>query len=145
MVPMAWFVLGVALICLEFLVPTFYLIWFGLGALVAAGSVAIVTNLPWIGQVMVWGVVTVVLVAIWQSRITRRSLPIVTSGSPKRDALTVVAISPIGLVRFSSPIYISKVWRVTSNTRLMRGDRVRLLGIENGKLKVEVEGSNPTG
>ena len=49
---------------------------------------------------MVWEVVTVVLVAIWQSRITRRSLPIVTSGSPKRDALTVVAISPIGLVRF---------------------------------------------
>lgn len=135
MVPLAWAVLGIGLIGLEFLVPTYRIIWLGFGALVVALEVGVLPGLPWIGQLIVWSVATVAFIAVWEGWFLHRPRT-EKGGEAGADLLTVAAVSPVGLVRFSDSVYVSKVWRVNSDVKLMRGDHVKLLGVEDGKLKV---------
>ena len=59
-----WIVLGIALVIAELAVPAFFVIWFGLGALLV-GLVLLVAPLGATAQIGLWIVASVAMVGLW--------------------------------------------------------------------------------
>ena len=59
-----WIVLGIALVNAELAVPAFFVIWFGLGALLV-GLVLLVAPLGATAQIGLWIVASVAMVGLW--------------------------------------------------------------------------------
>ena len=59
-----WLVLGMVLIGIEMLTPTFFLIWFGLGALLV-GAVVAMARLSFAVQVLGWAVASLLMTWVW--------------------------------------------------------------------------------
>lgn len=65
-----WLVLGVGLMLSELVVPAFFLIWFGLGALLVGVLLLVLPELALAVQLLVWSLASLVggisLVSLWQ-------------------------------------------------------------------------------
>jgi inner membrane protein len=59
-----WLVMGVLLIIGEIFIPSFTILWFGLGALVV-GTVALLVDMPFSIQVLLWTISSVVFTVLW--------------------------------------------------------------------------------
>lgn len=136
-----WVVLGFVLIGIELLVPSFYLIWFGLGALV----VGLLTALwPAIGgnvQIVVWTLASVVLMVLW----FRFWKPRTKSRAGSSDTqmvgevgLLTHAVEPFGRgeVRFQRPLAGSDLWPCFADEAIAAGERVRVVRAEGNLLRV---------
>src|SRR5690606_39634192 len=60
-----WAVGGILLILLELAIPAFFVIWFGLGALLVAGVMLVVGDASLTTQLALWGVASLAMVALW--------------------------------------------------------------------------------
>ncbi|MGB1808633.1 MAG: NfeD family protein, partial [Porticoccaceae bacterium] len=59
-----WLVLGLVLIVAEIFIPSFTILWFGLGALVV-GVAALLFEIPFSIQVLIWTVFSVLFTVLW--------------------------------------------------------------------------------
>ena len=60
-----WIVLGIALSVLEIFLPSFTILWFGLGALLVAVVMLLWPQLPLYAQLALWAVATVAMSVAW--------------------------------------------------------------------------------
>ena len=60
-----WLVLGMILIIAEIFVPSFTILWFGLGAIVVALILLVFPNMSLAWQLAVWAVSSSVLTFLW--------------------------------------------------------------------------------
>ena len=60
-----WLVLGLGLGLLELLVPSFFIIWFGLGALLVGLAMMVLPELSFTTQVALWTVASVAMTVLW--------------------------------------------------------------------------------
>ena len=60
-----WAVLGIGLIIAELAVPAFFIVWFGLGALLVSLIVLVAPSLGLTAQLLTWTVASVAMVVIW--------------------------------------------------------------------------------
>ena len=72
--PWNWFILAVALLILETVIPGVHFLWFGIAA-VAIGFLALVTGLTWQWQVLAFGLLSV-LTVFWVRRYARPDVTI---------------------------------------------------------------------
>ena len=135
-----WLVGGIILIVAELAIPTFYLIWFGLGGLLVGVSLALFDLSP-TAQILLWIVASLAFTFIWFRffRHDARTL----SGSADGEVvgeigLAVAAIAPFakGRVRFQRPVLGSEEWTCLADEAIAAGDRVRVVAIEGNYLKV---------
>lgn len=136
-----WAVGGLVLIVAELVVPSFVLIWFGLGALVVALAIAL-AGIGFTLQLGLWLIVSLVLVAVWfkvfkpgmhKTRIGMADANVIGEiGMLGRD----VAPFEKGEVRFQKPILGADVWECISDDTIRCGERVRVVAIEGSFLKV---------
>jgi membrane protein implicated in regulation of membrane protease activity len=136
-----WAVGGIVLIIAELVVPSFVLIWFGLGALVVALAVSL-TDISLTAQLVIWLLVSVVLVVGWfkvfkpnmhKTRIGMADAHVVGEvGMLVRD----VAPYEKGQVRFQKPILGADEWACIADEAIKSGERVRVLDVEGSFLKV---------
>ena len=59
-----WLVLGVVLIVAEIFIPSFTILWFGLGALVV-GVAALMVEMSLSLQVLLWSIFSVLFTVLW--------------------------------------------------------------------------------
>jgi len=59
-----WVAMGLGLIALEMFVSTFFLLWFGLGALIT-GLVVVMLPLGFTAQILLWTLASAAMVAVW--------------------------------------------------------------------------------
>lgn len=135
-----WLVLGFGLILLELVIPTFFIIWFGIGA-VAVGVIAgLVPGLSLASELLIWVVLSSLTVALWFKVFKPRK-------DEKRwtaDAvigevgLLVAPVSEFqkGRVRFQKPILGNEEWVCVANADIASGERVRILAIEGNVVRV---------
>lgn len=138
-----WVVGGVALILAELAVPSFFIIWFGIGALLVAILMLIVPGLSLTAQVGLWTVASSILAALW-FRVFRpgRHVPRVGSASGEvvgEVGLLVGAIVPFGRgrVRFQRPLLGADEWVCLAETEIAAGERVKVVAVEGSFLKVQ--------
>jgi membrane protein implicated in regulation of membrane protease activity len=133
---------GIVLILLELAIPAFFVIWFGLGALLVALVLLAAPDLSVTTQIALWTGASIAMVVLW-FRVFRSGANKTLSGTSAGEAigevgLLVGAVAPFerGRVRFQRPVLGSDEWACTAETAIAAGERVKVLAIEGSYLKV---------
>jgi len=138
-----WIIAGFCLMGLDLIVPSFTLIWFGLGALAVGLVKAVWPDLPVIAQVLLWPVASISFTVMWFKYLKPK-------GNAKYSALPREGVvGEIGsiirgadqgcdrwTVRFGGPLLGAEEWCCYADEELQVGDRVRVTEIEGRVLKV---------
>ncbi len=136
--PWAWIVAGLVLLALELVVPGGFLLWMGISGIVT-GVVVLFWAIGWPLQWLIFGVLSLVSIALWvrwtRSRPTPTDRPYLNRRAEHfigQEAVLEQAIEQ----GFGRVVLGDTVWRV-SGTDLPAGQRVRIIGNEGAVLKVE--------
>lgn len=138
-----WIVLGIALVIAELVVPAFFVVWFGLGALLVGVLLALLPGLGVTVQVLLWILASLAMVVLW-FRVFKRSDYKTRIGQSDGDTIGEVglvskAAAPFerGRVRFQKPLLGSEEWECVIDEPVAVGERVRVVAVEGSFLKVE--------
>lgn len=140
-----WMVLGLALGLLELAVPSFFIIWFGLGALLVGVALLAAPGIAFSGQIMLWTAASIAMTVLW-FKVFRREDGKTRSGQADEAlgeiGVLVRAVEPLGVssargeVRFQKPVMGSDVWPCLADEAIAAGERVRVLAVDGQILKV---------
>lgn len=137
-----WVLGGLGLVLLELALPSFFLIWFGLGALLVGLSVLALPTLALTAQIALWIITSVVMVVLWFS-VFKRSQHKTLIGTAAGEVigevgLLVSAVAPFqrGKVRFQRPLLGAEEWVCMAETAITAGERVRVVSVEGSFIKV---------
>ena len=140
-----WVVLGLGLGLIELFVPSFFIIWFGLGALLVGLALLGAPDMAFTTQILLWTVASVVMTVLW-FRVFRKDGRKTRSGQADEVVgevgVLVRAVEPLGVasaqgeVRFQKPILGADVWPCLADEPIAAGERVRVLAVDGQLLKV---------
>ena len=136
-----WAVGGIVLIVAELVVPSFVLIWFGLGALVVPLAVALAA-IGFTFQHAPWLIVSLALVAVWfkvfKPNMHKTKVGMADANVVGEIGMLVRAVAPFekGEVRFQKPLLGDDVWECIADEAIKSGERVRVVAVEGSFLKV---------
>lgn len=137
-----WIVGGIALMLAELAIPSFFIIWFGLGALLVGLLLLLAPELSTTSQLALWTLASLAMVGLW-FRVFKQGLHKTRSGLAEGEAigeigLLVAAVAPFerGKVRFQRPVLGSEEWACLADQAIAAGERVRVVAIEGSFLKV---------
>jgi len=137
-----WIVAGFCLIGLELLVPSFTIIWFGMGALVVGALNAAWPGFPLSGQILLWSVASILFTSVWFKYLKPKNRT--HAGMSKEGIVGETGIIirgtddsyDKGIVKFRISILGADEWTCYSEQILHVGDTVRVADIEGQILKV---------
>jgi hypothetical protein len=136
--PWAWIIAGVILAILEVIAPGFFLLWFGLAAVIT-GAVLFVLPMSWPWAVLLFG-----LLAVMTSALGLRLMRKGTADSDK-PFLNQRGMALVGRVfTLTEPIVNGNgrlqvddsPWRI-AGPDMVAGAKVRIVGVDGTTLKVE--------
>lgn len=138
-----WAVGGIALVLLELAIPSFFIIWFGIGAMLVALTLLVAADLSVVTQIGVWIVASVAMTVLW-FRVFRTDRNKTLAGTSAGDVvgeigLLVAAVAPFerGRVRFQRPVLGSEEWVCLADLPIPAGERVRVVRIEGSFVRIE--------
>ncbi len=131
-----WIVLGIVLVLLELVVPSFTIFWFGLGAILTGLLVAILPWLPLEWQLLVFSASSIGFTFLW----FRCFRPRKRAGSAAADENLAIgqtgisatrALIPgeIGRVVFSIPVMGHESWEYMADEPINTGERLRVIAV----------------
>jgi len=137
-----WIVLGIVLMLLELAVPAFFLMWFGLGAVIVGLLMLVFPDMSMAYQVIAWTTSSILLIWLW-FKVFRPNMHKTRAGLSKgmfigEVALVTRDIRPYekGQIRFQKPILGDEVWDSMADEEIKAGERVKVLEVEGNILKV---------
>lgn len=137
-----WEIAGLALVLLELALPSFFVIWFGLGAMLTGLVLFAVPDLVLSEQIAAWIIASMAMTVLWFS-VARRSRFRTLIGTAAGEVigevgLLVSAVAPFerGKVRFQRPVLGAEEWACVAETAIAAGERVRVLSVEGSYVKV---------
>jgi len=136
-----WIVGGIALVLLELAVPAFFVIWFGLGALLVGVLLLIAPGLSLTTQLIVWTLASIGMTLLWFKvfRNTQRGTRAGQADSVIGEVgLLVTAVAPFqpGQVRFQKPLLGAELWECRTDADIAAGERVKVLAVEGSYVQV---------
>jgi inner membrane protein len=136
-----WIVGGIVLVLAELVIPSFFIVWFGLGALLT-GLLTLAFELSLTAQLATWTLASLAMVVLW-FRVFKQSFVKTRIGTADGEVigeigLLVGAVAPFarGKVRFQRPVLGSEEWVCLADTAIAAGERVRVVAVEGSFLKV---------
>ena len=137
-----WVVGGIALILAELAIPSFFIVWFGLGAILVGLLMLALPHLSLTAQLAVWTLASLAMVVLW-FRVFKRSFYRTRIGTADGGVIgeigvLVCAVAPFerGKVRFQRPLLGSEEWVCLADAAIAAGERVRVVAVEGCYLKV---------
>lgn len=137
-----WVVAGVVLILAELAIPAFFVLWFGLGALLVGLMLLLLPALSPTAQLGLWIAASLFMVTLW-FKVFRKGRQEIRSGTPTGEAigeigLLVQPVEPFGRgkVRFQKPLMGSDEWTCLADGAIAAGERVRVVAVEGNFIKV---------
>lgn len=138
-----WIVAGIALVGLELVVPSFTIIWFGLGAMVVGLLLAGWPGFSLAGQVFLWSAASIGFTLIWFTYLkpkTDRTHAGMSKGGIVGETGIIIRGTEDsygkGVVRFRISVLGADEWGCYADDVLHVGDGVRVVDIEGQILKV---------
>ena len=137
-----WVVFGIVLTLLELAVPAFFLVWFGLGAIVVGVLLVIFPGMAFAYQVVAWTAFSLLLIWLWfkvfKPQVFKTRAGMARGSLIGEVGLVTRDIRPYekGQVRFQKPILGEDVWESMADSEIKSGERVRVLDVEGNTLKV---------
>src|SRR5262245_35206102 len=137
-----WMVLGIVLVLLELAIPSFFVIWFGLGAIIVGVALIAFPALSFAWQIVLWIVCSVLFVVLW-FKIFKPGMHKTRVGMSKAAVLGEIGVvtremRPFakGQIRFQKPILGDELWESIADEEIKIGERVKVLDVEGNILKV---------
>lgn len=137
-----WLVLGMVLVVAEMFVPTFFILWFGFGALIV-GLVEIYAPMPTSIQILLWTVSSVLFALLWFKVIKPKMALSNLGPEAQKSAIGQSGLvtkpptaSTQGLIRFTTPVLDKDEWSFTCETEVSLGDRLHIESFEGNSLVV---------
>jgi len=136
-----WIVGGIVLVLAELAIPSFFIVWFGLGALLT-GLLTLAFDLSVTAQLATWTLASLAMVGLW-FRVFKQSFVKTLVGTADGEVigeigLLVSAVAPFerGKVRFQRPVLGSEEWVCLADAAIAAGERVKVVAVEGSFLKV---------
>jgi len=128
-----WLILGMVLIGFEIILPSFITLWFGLGAVLVAGLVALLPDLAVSLQLFIWALLSIVFGIAW-FKVLRPKMTDRTKAGIAREAIVgetgLVIKAPLegvrGRVRFTTPVLGDDEWEFICDEPVITGDKVTI-------------------
>ncbi len=137
-----WIVGGIVLMLAELAITSFFVIWFGLGALLVGLLMLLMPELSLTAQLATWTLASLAMVVLW-FRVFKQSEHKTLVGSAEGEVLgeiglLVGAVAPFerGKVRFQRPLLGSEEWVCLADAAIAAGERVKVVAVEGSYLKV---------
>ncbi len=136
-----WWILGVALIGLEVFAPGAFFLWMGISAAVVGTILAIVPDLGWEYQVMLFAIFSIVSIALWKRYQTKNPVesdhPTLNRRGEQYIGRTFTLEEPI--VNGMGKIKVDdSIWKISGND-CTAGTKIKVTGIDGTIFKVECE------
>lgn len=136
-----WIVLGMLLIGVEMLTTTFFLLWFGLGAIVVA-LVTLAFAPGFAAQIVLWALASIAMTAAWMKWFKnpdRTGAGLAKKGVLGLTGLVSRAIPELGEgeVMFQRPVLGADRWPALADEPIPAGEKVRIVDVLGQTLKVE--------
>jgi len=137
-------VLGMVLVGLEMLVPTFFLIWFGLGALLV-GVLTLFAVPGFAVQLLLWALASMAMMGVWVRffKVPDRN----RAGQAKEGVIGIVGLMtrPVtetenGEILFQRPVLGADRWPVVADAAIAAGERAKIVDVLGQTLKVVKSG-----
>ncbi|MDO8892508.1 MAG: NfeD family protein [Sulfurimicrobium sp.] len=135
-----WIAGGLLLVLMELAVASFFIIWFGLGALLV-GFFTLLLPLSLAAQLALWSISSGTMVFLWMRFFKNPDRT--KSGLAKEAFLgeTGMIIKEVtelnkGQIRFQKPILGSDTWPVIADETIPAGERARIIDVMGQTLKV---------
>jgi len=137
-----WVVLGLCLSIAEMAIPSFFIIWFGIGALLIGVLLLVAPDLSFAKQLVTWAVISSLLVLVWFRYLRPRTMTAVGTSAANVVGEIGVLVSDLcpnsrGQVRFQKPILGADAWECYAEENIKAGERVRIVAVEGNFIKVE--------
>ena len=137
-----WLVLGLCLSMAELMVPAFFIIWFGIGALAVALVLLIAPGLSVATQVLLWAVFSGLLVGLWFRYLKPRTVSKVGMSAASIIGEVGVLVGDLtpdnrSQARFQKPLLGADLWECYAQNAIKAGTRVRIIAVEGHFIKVE--------
>ena len=137
-----WLVLGLLLVVGEIFIPSFTILWFGLGALVV-GLVELLIPMSLSVQILLWTVSSVVFTLVWFKIIKVKMAQSNRGEEARNDAIGASGLvtklptqSTQGRMRFSTPVMDSDEWKFSCDSIVELGDRLHIKEVSGDFLVV---------
>ncbi len=137
-----WVVLGVVLTLLELAVPAFFLVWFGVGAIIVGLVTLALPQISFVWQVAIWIAASVGFIWLW-FKVFKSDVHKTSAGMSKGQLIGEIGIvtrdiRPYdrGQIRLQKPVLGEELWESTAEEEIKAGERVRVLEVEGNFLKV---------
>lgn len=134
-----WILIGIILVLLELVVPSFTIFWFGLGALLTGLLVMIFPGLALEWQLLVFSAFSICFTILWfrYFRPRKRAFSAAMDdslavGQTGIAATRAVAPGESGRVVFSVPVLGYESWEYTADEPINTGDRLRVVAVLTG-------------
>jgi len=131
-----WILLGIVLVILELVVPSFTIFWFGLGAILTGLLLAVLPGLPLEWQLLVFSVSSVGFTFLWfrYFRPRKRASYAVADeqlaiGQTGIAATRALRPGEVGRVVFSVPVMGHEAWEYTADEPINTGERLRVIAV----------------
>jgi membrane protein implicated in regulation of membrane protease activity len=137
-----WLLLGMVLIAAEMFVPSFTILWFGLGALLV-GLVLLLIDMTFTMQLVLWAISSILFAVFWFKYFKQKMADKTTASSARETVIgefgQVIKIpteGSRGKVRFVTPVLGDDEWDFISEDSVEIGDRVHISDISGNTLIV---------
>ena len=137
-----WLVIGMLLVVAEIFIPSFTVLWFGLGALVV-GFVEMVAPMSMTTQILLWTVSSVLFAVGWFKVIKPKMAAANQNKQSCQSAIgesgLVIKLpseSTLGTMRFSTPVLDRDEWQFRCDVAVELGDRLHIREISDQTLVV---------
>ena len=138
-----WLVLGIILIIAEIFIPSFTILWFGLGA-VLVGTVMVLVDLDFSMQILLWTIASVAFTVLWfwllKPRAEDRNNTELARQASVGEAGKVIKLpteTTNGKLRFSTPVLDQDEWEFVCEDHVQLGDRLHIKEISGNHLVVK--------
>ncbi len=138
----AWIVGGIGLILAELVIPSFFVVWFGLGALLVGLLALLIPGLSLTAQLAIWTAASLAMVMLW-FKVFKPGFHKTRIGTAAGEAIGEIGllVSPVapferGKVRFQRPVLGSEEWVCMADAPIAAGERVKVIAVEGSFLTV---------
>jgi len=142
--PWHWVVFGIALVVSEAFLTTFFILWFGVAAVIVGALLVLLPELTPTWQIFIWSLLSVALAFAWFKYLkplavdrTKAGLSLEALTGEIGQVLKVPTGENRGTLRFPAPLLGNDEWLIMSQDELAIGDRVSVSAVSGNALIVE--------
>ncbi len=138
-----WLVFGMVLILSELIIPSFTIIWFGLGALIVSALLWIMPEMAFSLQLFSWTIGSVLFTIVWFLVIKPKMFDKTKAGIALEAVLGESGLvinlpgpGKRGVVKFTTPLLGAEEWHFICSDAVAIGERVTIIDVSGNTLIV---------